>query len=371
MAQRRHVKVLVMVRSIILSTFLFFVFCAPVWAKSGPSVYTVAKVSVSAEANDAVVAKQNAQMQAQQDALRMLLKRMVSWRAHSRLPTLEDAMVERMVEGFSVRRESNSATRYVATLDYTFNQNAVRDLLNQFSLPYTDQQAPQVLLLPVMLEAGGVRAGTNNPWYVALSNVDGEHALAPVKLAAPREDLSAKMIEDLTNQSRELFETLKYQYHSENLVLAVAEVDAQATQLQVRLVGRDAVGNFSVSRNYRIHDGDKNAAADLAAEVVVKTIEGRWKSTRLASLGQGNDDTMVVESIALTAEFSGLKQWQDMRSRLQKVPGVQALEIKGLNPRAADISLDFPGGVTGLANAAQAQGLAVEQRGNAWVLVIR
>jgi hypothetical protein len=371
MAWCRHVKVLMMVKAIILNIFLFLAFCAPVWAKSGPSVYTVAKVSVTADANDAVVAKQNAQTQAQQDALRILMKRMVSWRAYSRLPVLEDAMVERMVEGFAVRRESNSATRYVATLDFTFDQNAVRDLLNRFGLPYTDQQASEVLILPVMLEAGGLRTDTNNPWYTALSNVDGEHALAPVKLAAPRQDISVKMIEDLTNQSRELFETLKYQYHAENLVLAVAEVDAHSTQFQVRLAGHDAVGNFSLSRTYRIYDRDKNAAAGIAAEVVVKTIEGRWKSTRLASLGQGNDDSVAVENVVLSAEFSGLKQWREMRSRLQKVPGVQNLEIKGLNPRAADVVFDFPGGVNGLTQAVQAQGLAVEQRGNIWVLVMR
>lgn len=108
-----------------------------VWAKA-PSAYTVGKVYVATEAQDAVVAKQNALLQAQQDALRILLKRLTNWRSHTRLPVLEDNMVDRMVDGFSVRQESNSATRYVATLDFTFEPNAVNDVLNRFGVSYTN-----------------------------------------------------------------------------------------------------------------------------------------------------------------------------------------------------------------------------------------
>jgi hypothetical protein len=342
----------------------------PVLAKRAPTPYTVAKVSVVADAKDAVRAKRDALAMAQQEALRILLKRMTHWRAHPRLPVLEDAMVERMINGFSVRHESNSTTRYMATLDFDFEPNAVRDLLNRFGLPYTDQQAPQVLLLPVMLEAGGLKTGTNNPWYAALAAIDGEHALTPLKLAPPRADFSASVIEDLSKYRRELFETLKYQYRAENLVLAAAEEDAQATQLQVRLVGHDAVGSFALSRTYRIYGRDVHEAAAMAAEVSVKIIEGRWKTTRLASLG-ALAEAVPVETVALTAQFSGLREWREMRTRLQKVPGVQALDIKALNARAASLTLDFPGGAERLVQAAPSQGLALEQRGRDWVLVTR
>ena len=110
----------------------------------GPTIYTVAKVAVAADADDAVAAKEKALAQAQQIALRALLSRMTPWNAHAKLPVLSNDMVERMVEGFAVRRESNSSTRYIATLDFSFEPNAVRDILNRFALPYTDQQAPRV-----------------------------------------------------------------------------------------------------------------------------------------------------------------------------------------------------------------------------------
>lgn len=353
----------------IASLAALLAFCTAAEAKT-PGVYTVSKVSVSADADNAVAAKEKALSEAQQIALRALLKRMTPWSVHGRLPVLTSDMVERMVDGFVVRSESNSTTRYIATLDFTFEPNAVRDILNRFSLPYTDQQAPESLLLPVMIEGGVVRPGSKNPWYEALSETDSTHALAPLKLAPPRSDLSASMVGDLNASSRSLLETLTYQYRSQNLVLAIADVDPQATSLHMRLIGQDAVGNFALDRSFRIPDRDIDYTANLAAKIAVKVVEGRWKRTRLASEGAlaGPAD---LERVALTAQFSSLKAWRDMRVRLQKVPGLQGLDVKALNARGANIEVDFPGGAERLAQAAQSQGLALERRGQDWLLSAR
>jgi hypothetical protein len=336
-----------------------------------PAIYTVAKVDVSAEADNAVAAKEKALAQAQQIALRRLLKRLTAWNAYGKLPVLSDDMVERMVDGFAVRRESNSATRYIATLDFTFEPNAVRDILNRFALPYTDQQSGEALLIPIMIEGGAERPGTENPWFEAFANVDTEHALTPMKLEPPRPNLSASMVSGLSEASHALFETLTYQYRSENLILAIAEVNPQASRLRLRLVGRDGVGTFTLDREFSIYDRDIQSTADFAASIATKVVEGRWKTARLASQGVYDGGSAEVETVPLTAQFSGLKAWQAMRQRLEQIPGVQALQINGLNARGANVTIDFPGGVSRLAQAAQSQGLAVEERGGVWVIFAR
>lgn len=340
----------------------------PAAVAKSPTIYTVSKVEVTADAGDAVAAKEKALADAQQIALRKLFKRMTAYNVHNRLPVLDDAMVERMVDGFAVRRESNSATRYIATLDFNFEPNAVRDILNRFGIPYTDQQAPQTMLIPLMIQAGAERTGSGNPWFEAFAGVDTDNALAPLKLSPAKANLTAAMIGDLSVSARSLLETLSYQYRSENLILAVADVDAQATQLRLRLVGRDAVGGFGIDRTFRIFGGDIDYTAGVAAKVASKVVENRWKMTRLASQGAlaGPAD---IETVALVAQFSGLKAWQGMRARLQKVPGVQNLDVRGLNARGANLTIDFPGGVERLAQAAQSQGLAVQQQGGQWLLV--
>jgi hypothetical protein len=336
-------------------------------AAKTPPVYTVSKVNVSADASNAVEAKEKALAEAQTTALRELFKRMTARSVHARLPVLQDEMVERMVEGFAVRRESNSSTRYIATLDFTFEPNSVRDILNRFGLPYADQQAPQSMLIPVMIEGGAERAGSDNPWFQAFASLDTDHALAPVKVAPARANMVAALGGDLSASSRGLFETLSYQYRADNLILAIADVNPNATEMRLRLVGQDAVGRFALERQFKIFDRDIDYTARFASAIALKVIEGRWKMTRLASQGalEGPAD---LETIVLTAQFTGLKAWQTMRARLQQVPGLQALDIKGLNARGASLTVDFPGGAERLAQAARSQGLAVEQQGGHWVL---
>jgi hypothetical protein len=335
----------------------------------GFAIYTVAKVGVEAEANDAVQAKQIALNDGQQTAFRILLKRLTHASAHSRLPILDDTMVERMIDGFSVRRESNSTTRYIATLDFTFEPNSVRDILNRFGLPYAEDQSAPLVLLPVMIEAGAAKTGQENVWYGALENVDYEHALSAIKLAPPRAEFSPAMISN--PGSREVLATLKQQYRAENLVLALAETDAQASKLKVRLIGRDAVGDIYLERVYRVRNRDMDEAASFAAKVTLGVIEGRWKTTRLASLGALSEGPSNLESVALTVQFTGLKQWQDMRGRLQRIPGLQNLDVKSLQARGATISVEFAGGASRLAQAAQSQGLVIDERDGVLVLLTR
>ena len=337
-------------------------------AKGAP-IYTVAKVSVEAEAKDAVEAKQIAINEGQQTALRILLKRLTHPSAHQRLPMLEDAMVERMIDGFSVRRESNSTTRYIATLDFSFEPGSVRSILNQFGLPYADQQAAPVVLLPVMTEAGGIKTGVGNAWSEALEGVDYEHALAAIRLAPARAEISPGMISN--PGSPEVLQTLRQQYRSDNLILAIAELDAQRTKIKLRLIGSDAVGGIYLEQNYRITGQDVSQAAAFAAKVTVGIIEGRWKSTRLASLGTASGEVGNLETVALSVQFSGLKQWQGMRQRLQQIPGLQGLDVKALNARGAVISVEFAGGAERLAQAVQSQGLAINAQGGQLVLMAR
>jgi hypothetical protein len=140
--------------------------------------------------------------------------------------------------------------------------------------------------------------------------------------------------------------------------------------MKVRLVGHDAVGDFKLSRTYRIYDRDVDDTADMAAEISMKVIEGRWKTTRLASLGALSGPA-ELENVELTVRFSGLAQWKDIRGRLNRLPGLQALDVKALNARGATVTLDFPGGIERLTQAVKSEGMAMEQSRRGWILVVR
>jgi len=70
----------------------------------------------------------------------------------------------------------------------------------------------------------------------------------------------------------------------------------------------------------------------------------------------------------LTVQFSSLKEWQDIRTRLSKVPGVQGMEIASLSARSADVKFRYPGGAPSLAAKLPSRRMSLMNVGGAWVL---
>lgn len=339
---------------------------APASAKPGP-VFTVGRVSVNATADDAVQAKDKAIAQGQERALRLLLKRLTPFSSHNRFPYVDPKQAERMMDGMSVRAERNSSTQYLATLDFSFQANAVKEMLNRSNLVYTADRSPEVSVLPVLVEKGAVKPAGRNPWQKAFDGLDLDHMLTPMKVVPPRPEFVAATLGGASTGAGSVIETLKLQYHTQHLLLAYAEVDAAANVLNIRLVGTDPAGEINLSRRYKIYDRDLDEVSTRAADIAAKTVEDRWKLTKLAPQG-AQDAPSELERIDITAEFAGARDWGQMRAKLQQAPGIQGFEVKSLYARGASISLDYPGGAERLAKVLQSKGIILENRDGEWTL---
>jgi len=95
-------------------------------ARAADSLYEVAKLSVDTTAADAVAARAMGMAEAQMRAVKIALQRLVPLSAQEQLPELSQEDVEGMVNGVSIRKEQNSTTRYIATLDVSVSERAWR-----------------------------------------------------------------------------------------------------------------------------------------------------------------------------------------------------------------------------------------------------
>ncbi len=73
-------------------------------------------------------------------------------------------------------------------------------------------------------------------------------------------------------------------------------------------------------------------------------------------------------NVVAVVPFSGLKEWQDIRARLDHVPGIQGLEVNSLSPRMASITFDYPGSLGVLQKVLGDYGFAFENRDENFVL---
>lgn len=343
------------------------------------SVFTVASYPVQAVAKDAVTAKEQALADGRKAAFRSLLKRLVPVTSYPRLRGVADAQIASLFDGFAVRSESNSSTSYIATLDFSFRPDAVRNLLRREGVPFVEEQAAEVVLIAAVRDGGKLaRVGADaGGWLGVWRDLDTVHTLTPLRIEAPKPVVHNETLEMLASGDDTAIRVLANEYGGEAVLAAIAEVDKPAGRLHVTLAGRDGAGTFTLKRSYRLADGDVAYAMELAAVVSLGIVEGRWKAVKTRYLGasttaDGSYTTAaaggVGDEVRIEAEFAGLTQWNAMREKLETTPGVSGIAIAAMSARGADLALSYPGGGPSLSEALLARGLALTDLGGVWLL---
>ncbi len=361
-------------RTAAISGAAALVLAGSAWAKPGADrAYTIANYPVQARAANAVAAKDAAIADGQKAAFRSLLKRIVpvtSYRDMERLAATDPAG---LIDGVAIRSERNSATEYIANLDFSFQANQVRDLLNQQGVPFVDTQAPPAIVVPLTRDgkaaagpAGEFRAAAGS-WGTVWPTLDLENSVAPLKMQALRPEVGPDTLRGLYDDATRSASimTLAAAYGTDQVVLAVAEVDTEGGKVNVLIAGQDAAGPFALNRAYRMQDGDLAYTLELAAVVSQGILEGRWKAVNsggAAAYGPGGQD------VAFDAQFAGQSEWNAMRRVLLEAPGIDDIRIGTVSAGRASVSVKYPGGGPALAQALAAYGMSLTDTGGLWVM---
>ena len=104
---------------------------------------------------------------AERNALNVVLKRLMPLSAYAQLPDLSQQDVEELIEGVSIRSEQNSNTRYLASLDVSFNSQAVKQLLDSQNIAYSEARAEAISILPLVLDGASVKSEGAEGWQQA------------------------------------------------------------------------------------------------------------------------------------------------------------------------------------------------------------
>ncbi len=343
-----------------------------VWAPAvafAEKPYIIANYPVEARAKNAVAAKKRAIADGEAAAFRSLLKRLVPVTAYGQLKRLSTIEASTMLDGYAVRSERNSSTDYIASLDFIFTPDSVRKLLRDQGIPYIENQAPTIVLIPIFSKAPGAEPERQlGVWGESWKDLDLRNTLTPVNLQPLKGVIHRDTVDMLRRGDSNAERIIATEYKSELVVAAVAEIDKAAKRLHVTLTGRDAVGPLSWRSSYILADNDIVYAMDYAAVVSLGVLEGRWKSKQAVSRGGIAALSGPALPVAIQVSYDNIADWYSIRDMLQRTSGVGDIREEAVSARSAQISLRFPGGGEQLAGALVRQGLSLTNNGFEWRL---
>ncbi len=244
------------------------------------AVFTVPQVPVYAEADTAAAAQQRAQDQGRRRAMDLLLRRLTAeadWEylptlARGRAPNASGAIPElgfdvqyvakvpvqltaadlpQLEEGFAIFDEKTSGTTYRAKITYRFKPAGVRQVLEAANLPYSEAQAREALIIPVLETAEGLYLWeTNNPWARAWLARPLMNELTPLRLPVGDQlDVEAMTAQSAKALNVNAFAPVAQRYNAQQVILAHGRLRESNGEfrLQVRLIDAYLAGRTAGS----------------------------------------------------------------------------------------------------------------------------
>jgi uncharacterized protein DUF2066 len=357
-------------------------------ARPADTLYEVTRISVDVTAQDAVAARAQGMAEAQLRAVRTVLRRLLPASAQEQIPELSQEDVEGLVNGVSIRSEQNSTTRYLATLDVSVNERGIKQLLADQAIPFSEARAPSISILPLFIAGGSLGGEGAEAWRQAWEQLDLSHSTTPATILRPRPGLRLDSVRAVLAGDAEALAALQADYGYGPLVLAVAETGKG--EFVTRLAGADATGAINFGRSDPL-SADTRAIAGEAAATAFAIIENRWKVSQSpegqssevryeeaapqeggpTSEAEGAPPREVPRNVVAQVEFTSLKDWQDIRGRLMKVAGIEALEVNSLSARGASVTFDYAGSLGRLQKVLGENGFDFGEKEGAFVLRTR
>src|SRR5579864_1758474 len=189
--------------------------------------FTVSGVKVDATAQSSVEAQTKAINSGRAKAWQTLYRRLTKQQDWGRQPSLDDATLQRLVRSYQARDQRSSTTRFVASMTYVFNANAVRRILQETNVAYSDVAARPILVIPL---APGWSPQT--PWTHAWKDPRFAHGAVPLvlPLADDERELASLHFDRATRQD---VEPMTSRQHATEAYLVL--VIPQHTQMLVKI----------------------------------------------------------------------------------------------------------------------------------------
>jgi uncharacterized protein DUF2066 len=301
------------------------------------NLFTVNAIKIDATAESAILARDAAMAQGRAQAFTKLFRRLTASTLWSKQPQLMDAQLQRLVLNVAVNGERRSTTRYLAEVNYAFNPVAVRAILRQSGVAFTETRSRPTLVIPVV----DTRFDPMSMWSMVWTEPAFRQGLVPMILPeGDADDLAVLLRSDIAQIDWAGLAPLVKKYNPSAVVVALASQDGKTVQaIQISATARSA-SSFAFAQPNLMG----------IAEAITDRVADTWKTR--SSVDYGTRNRLIAD-----VQFESLEQWAKIRAQLGAVRAISDVDVVGLARNEAEIDLSYFGRIEQLRDAMAQQNL--------------
>ncbi len=332
-------------------------------------LFTVTGIEVDERARTAAQARTIALGKAESQGFHMLLRRLMAEVDLDRFYLPEGAKPSDYVRGIEVVEERRSRVRYIATLNITFDEQKIEQLLGQQSIAYVAIAPKPALVIPLLWRDGAWLLWEQENTFAGLWQGELlENRIMAYRLLEGSVRERASITPDLLMQGRgkDRLQALAIRYGVDEIIVIGARF-FRNTAGGVEKLGLEANHPLSGApvEAFDIYPGYLGPEEGLLERGIGQFLISRdqaWKDQSMTQFG-------AVLELALIVPVAGEGGWAETLQKLSSTPVVQDVSIIRMAMPESYLVIRFVGTTDQLALALAQKGLILVESERGWALI--
>jgi len=332
-------------------------------------LFSVTGIKVDEQAGTAARARTTALTKAEEEAFRLLLRRLIASKDLDRFYMPEGAEAADYVLGIEVVEEARSRVRYIATLDITFDQEKIHQLLGAQQIAYIGIAPKPALVIPLKWRDGAWLLWEEENTFAALWGADlTENRITSYRFLegsiAERAAITPGLL--LEGRGKMRLQSLAARYGVNEIVVVSARLPKN-TSGEIESLEMEVFYPLSSARAERFSTftGGFEDEESLLRRGIGQFLANRdetWKAQAMTQFGEALE-------LALIVPVSSEGVWAETLKRLAATPVIQDVTIIRMAMPESYLVIRFAGNPDQLALALAQKGLILMESERGWALL--
>ncbi len=330
-------------------------------------LFTIRAIRVDQTARSSNRARQEALLQAEQEAYDKLLKKVTQLEDRQKLPALSAQERQALISGLEIVEEQSSSRRYLATLNVRFEPSRVSSFLASYGVPHVLGTGRPILVLHAhkrglstflwQPDQAMIEARANVDWVNRIRGYEFARGEIRERLALTASEVLAFNVDPALAVGG--FNNLQ------STVLIASEVRfnrADNKSLHFRYLATDSGVSGQAEITYS--SGQEATALAQMYDQILEVIDGAWRERLLVDTGSQGELDVLVPSLELAS-------YAEIERRLSEVTLVQSFGVTAVGLPLSQLHLVYTGREDQLALALRFEGLDLRPYGDQVILELR
>ncbi len=296
---------------------------------STDDIYFIKNIRIVIDNKNISTARDTAKNAAFNQALELLLKKILSEKNLGKINTLQKGNLIKLVKEFKIKEENYRGSLYKALVDVHFEKEKIDNYLKEFNLEISSTISDSFLILALHKKLNNTYLWEkNNKWYEILKDEYQEDNL--LNLFFPNLNyLNNFQIapEDIISENQEKLSNIlnTFEKRSGLIIYLDESFDTKSESISSSVLLKEFTSNFineiSISDSKLINNISKSSQIDLLAKFVIEELNNWWKKRTAIS----KSDNIELKSLYLVSSFSDLKESLEIEKMIRNSVFVDSL----------------------------------------------